>query len=543
MSLLQPLDVTLHLSSHTPGLLQPLDVTLHLSSHTPGLLQPLDVILNTMLERLATRLTNILSRRPLDMDYLQFTCSQELVLLSAFSQQLTITQSIMDSLHELLRLVIQENSNKISTVDLTVVQSERGRPKFVLCSDSLKHFLKQDFTVPCIAQLMGVSERTIFRRMSEMGLSVRGQYTTCTDEELDVMITQLKKDLSHSGYRLIKGTLRSQGVRVQWERVRASMHRVDTVGVMTRLNQLGCIVRRTYTVPGPGHLMHIDTNHKLIRYNIVIFGGINGFSRKPITTTSTALHFFDQSVAKYGFPLRVRGDHGTENVDIARLMFAVRGTGRSSFIAEKVIERLWWDVWCAVTQQYYHVLHSLEDDGLLNLTSNLHLFCAHYVFIPRLQASLDVFAGGWNNHALKSESNITPNQLWELGQSAHPAVDNPENVEGLHLPYTDWEDSGLLPEDEHQGVVVPDIGNVLEPEQMVQLRNAISPLGQTQYHEEIGLGNEGKKEETQGGEMEMEKSGAQRTERERGGFKEEREQGAQKKVQERSREHRKERGR
>ncbi|KAK5935025.1 hypothetical protein CgunFtcFv8_020423 [Champsocephalus gunnari] len=79
---------------------------------------------------------------------------------------------------------------------------------------------------------------------------------------------------------------------------------------------------RSLSGQGPLHLVHIDTNHKLIRYGLVIFGGIDGFSRKIMylganNKASTSLDFFLEGVQKYGFPLRVRADQGVENVGIA----------------------------------------------------------------------------------------------------------------------------------------------------------------------------------------------------------------------------------
>ncbi|KAL1006936.1 hypothetical protein UPYG_G00079190 [Umbra pygmaea] len=56
-----------------------------------------------------------------------------------------------------------------------------------------------------------------------------------------------------------------------------------------------------------------------------------GAASNNLATTSLA--FFQESVEKFDFPLRVQADQGVENVEIAHLMFKVRGTGRGSFIS------------------------------------------------------------------------------------------------------------------------------------------------------------------------------------------------------------------
>lgn len=71
------------------------------------------------------------------------------------------------------------------------------------------------------------------------------------------------------------------------------------------------------------------------------------------------------------------------------------------------------------------MLHQLEEEGQLDMSNLMHLFCCHYVFIPRLQDHLDTFHDGWDNHPLSTEGNLTPNQLWELG--GHQVSSLPEN--------------------------------------------------------------------------------------------------------------------
>ncbi|XP_070406831.1 uncharacterized protein [Nothobranchius furzeri] len=302
-----------------------------------------------------------------------------------------------------------------------------------------------------ITKLLGVSRATLFRRMSENNISVSATYSKCSDEELDSFITVIKSNMPDAGYRVVRGALLAQGHRVQWDRLYASMHRVDSAGVLARMTRLGCVVRRTYTVPCPKYMVHIDTNHKLIRYNFIIFGGIDGYSRKIMylkvadnNRADTHLAFFSEAVNEHGFPLRVRGDRGGENVGVAELMFSVRGTDTNSFIAGKSvhnqrIERLWRDVFMSVTGLYYNILHSLEDQDLPNISNILHLFCCHYIFLPRIQASLDVF-----RDATKPErTQVPPNKPLQLSAG----VNMREQLEDMTTAY----DQHIADENQPQG--------------------------------------------------------------------------------------------
>lgn len=69
----------------------------------------------------------------------------------------------------------------------------------------------------------------------------------------------------------------------------------------------------------------------------------------------------------------------------------------------------------AVTSKYYDVLHTLEEDGLLDISDIHHLFGVHYIFLPRIRVDLHSFIEGWNSHPLRTEGHLSPEQLWQLG--------------------------------------------------------------------------------------------------------------------------------
>ena len=79
------------------------------------------------------------------------------------------------------------------------------------------------------------------------------------------------------GEKNITGRLRSQGILVQRKRIRESIRRVDPIGVELRARRV--LHRRMYCVECPNALWYLDGYHKLIRWKIVIHGGIDGHSR------------------------------------------------------------------------------------------------------------------------------------------------------------------------------------------------------------------------------------------------------------------------
>ena len=111
--------------------------------------------------------------------------------------------------------------------------------------------------------MLGVSRRTVCRRIREYGIDPSTTYTDMSDDDLDTVVSGIESSFPNCGQRMTDGLLRAQGIRVQRHRIRESIRRTDLAVVINRRRL--ALVQRTYNVPHPNALWHIDGNHKLIR--------------------------------------------------------------------------------------------------------------------------------------------------------------------------------------------------------------------------------------------------------------------------------------
>ena len=140
------------------------------------------------------------------------------------------------------------------------------------------------YKITQIASLLGVSRPRVYKFMEEQGMNHKDRYSNILDRELDDQLMGIKVNHPNVGEVMTAGRLQAQGIRVRRADLRAALHRVDPEGVVERRRS-----RLQYRVcPCPNYVWHMDGNHKLVKWGLVIHVAIDGYSRLVIfAETST----------------------------------------------------------------------------------------------------------------------------------------------------------------------------------------------------------------------------------------------------------------
>ncbi|CAJ0634725.1 7922_t:CDS:2 [Entrophospora sp. SA101] len=352
----------------------------------------------------------------------------------------------LSNLKEMIESRINLLQNEASQ-PLLYREENGGRPKLLINENIIRILRQEGHTWIRIADIFGVSYRTILRRRIELNLPDDLAYTNISNDDLDNEIRNIQREQPFSGQIIIAGVLCSRGIRVHRQRLHESLNRVDAWGMVQRWSNI--IPRRVYQVAGPNALWHIDGNHKLIRWKFVVHAGIDGYSRmitfcncSSNNKSITVLTQFQKGIEQFGIPSRVRADHGGENALVKQFMERYRGYGRGSFIAGRSvhnqrIERLWGDINRCVLKIYKTIFLYLEENFELDIDNN---------------TPLQLFTSGMIECGYRGMEDFNVNELYGI----------------------DWE--GPIPsnsDDNAAAVVVEDPRNVLNQNEYHELLNSV----------------------------------------------------------------------
>ncbi|TFY69093.1 hypothetical protein EVJ58_g594, partial [Rhodofomes roseus] len=275
------------------------------------------------------------------------------------------------------------------------------------------------------ADALGVHRNTVLRYMHRYDISTA--FTPLLDEEIDHLVRAFKVERPNAGIRHVHAFFRFNWLRVQRQRIIDSLHRVDAIGATLRHKKT--IQRRVYSVPRPNHLWHIDGHHKLIRWGIVIHGGIDGCDDFVVwmrasnnNRPETVLRGYVIAVRIHGLPLRTRGDRGGENILVSAYMIMLRGPNRGSFMfgssmRNQKIERAWVDAGEGFVRRWRVFFTRLEHCHALDVANPAHLWLLQKLFLEDINDDADHWVENWNLHAVSGKHrNQTPSDMRHLAR-------------------------------------------------------------------------------------------------------------------------------
>lgn len=245
---------------------------------------------------------------------------------------------------------------------------------------------------------------------------------------LQHVLNAVREELSGSGnsigYRQMhRRILIDHSLVIDRETVRIILKHLDPAGVEHRSRQT--FRRRSYYAKGPNYLWHLDGYDKLKPFGFPIHGCIDGFSRRILWLNVTHSNNNPRVISSFyvscikeikGVPRILRGDRGTENVNVAGLQRFFRResdddmAGNKSFlygrsVSNQRIEAWWSFLRKSETGWWIRFFKDLADSGHFDNSDPIHLDCIRFSFTGLIQDELTRIARHWNLHKMRPCAN------------------------------------------------------------------------------------------------------------------------------------------
>jgi len=316
---------------------------------------------------------------------------------------------------------------------------QRDLPEDNASEDELiLHYFSKDLEYNTILDVLreqhGVimSLRTLKRRMKSLNLKRRN--LDLNNAKLFSAENAIRAELTRGpgclmGYRMMTDALKMKyNIRIpRWCTMRL-LRTVDSVGVLQRRRR--SLHRRTYCVAGPNYMWHADGHDKLKRFGFAIHACIDGFSRRIIwvccsssnNNASVIAHYYVTAVRELeGCPHVLRTDCGTENVIMAAIQCALRGSRHGHVYGNSQNNQRVESWWCFLRkrrmQWWIDLFDDLEQYGAINVARIDHIECMRFCFMGIIQRELAEVKTLWNGHRIRKSQGAKcpsgiPNQLF-----------------------------------------------------------------------------------------------------------------------------------
>ncbi len=121
-----------------------------------------------------------------------------------------------------------------------------GRPPLEVSVDDIEYLRGLRFTWTKIAEILGISRSTLYRRLEQEGIDHHElHYTNISDYELDRVVESIKQAHPNAGERLLIEHLNRLRIWVPRARARGEIHRVDPINTAIRrsvtINPKACL--------------------------------------------------------------------------------------------------------------------------------------------------------------------------------------------------------------------------------------------------------------------------------------------------------------